>query len=80
MTIQVPADLQMAIHDEARRLGTTPEVYVEQTLRMRLGEQQPPGTEAARSRDQRLQRLLSIARPYGVAHSNEALSSEALYD
>jgi len=80
MTINLTPDLETAVALEARRLGTTPEVYVEHTLRMRLREQQPPGVEAAHSREQRLQRLLSIARPYGVAHSNEALSSEGLYD
>jgi len=85
MTIQLPADLQSAITDEARRLSVSPAQLVEQTLRQHfaasacqeLTAQQPPLLEP---RDDWERRLRAIAIPCGISLSNEDLSSEGLYD
>ena len=80
MSINLAPDLERAVTDEARRLGTTPEGFVEQTLRQRIAETRQPKATAVEDREERLQRLLSIVRTYGISHTNESLSSEGLYD
>ena len=80
MSINLTPDLERAITNEARRLGTTPEVLIEQTLRQRVGESGQSREPVVEGREQRLQRLLSVVRHHGVSHTNESLSSEGLYD
>jgi hypothetical protein len=83
MTIQLPADLETAVQQEAIRLGITPESLVEETLRQWLANGKSPlpvSEPTLKPSDDWERRLLAIARPCGVALSNEALSSEGLYD
>jgi hypothetical protein len=78
MTIQLSADIEAAIVNQAARLGTTPEQFVEQALRERLQTAKQPQTGP--QIEGKLHRLIAVARPCGVALSNDALSSEGLYD
>jgi hypothetical protein len=78
MTIQLPPEIEAAVAQEAERLGTTPQSFVEQTLRARLSIQLPAGLKPEVAA--KLNRLLSIARPCGISLSDEDLSSERLYD
>jgi hypothetical protein len=78
MTINLSAELGEAILSEAKRLGTTPDLVVEQALREKLAK--PAAQSPLIPRDEWERRLLSIARPCGVSLSNEALSREELYD
>lgn len=83
MTIYLPLDLEAAIRVEATRLGTTPQSLVEETLRKSVARSADATAEIKPSLepiDDWERRLLAIARPCGVSLSNEALSSEALYD
>ena len=80
MTIQLPADLGNAVAGEARRLGTTPERYVEQALRQQLSANSVAPAKPGEPCDDFETWLRSIARPCGVSLSDEALSSEGLYD
>lgn len=80
MSINLTPDLEQAVSQEALRLGITPEGFVEQTLRQHLAERQQSNDAGDANPERRLQRLLSIVRPYGVAHTHDSLSSEGLYD
>ena len=75
MTISLPADLEAAVVAEAQRLGMTPESFVIQVLRERLGLATSPRPLPFEPRDQWERDLLAMASPCGVA-----LSDEALYD
>ncbi len=76
MVITVDPDLEAALNDLARKQGVTPEVLALQALRERFL------APALRSlpRDEWERRLRSAATDCGVSLSNEAVSSEGLYD
>lgn len=80
MTINLSADLEAAVADEAQRLGTTPDRIVELALRERLRPQVVQPSPRAPNPDERLQRILAATKECGISLSNEALSSEGLYD
>jgi hypothetical protein len=76
MVITVGPDLEAALNDLARKQGVAPEVLALQALRERFLAPVapiPPGDERAR-------RLRSAATDCGVSLSNEAVSSEGLYE
>lgn len=75
MVITVDPDLEAALNDLARKQGVAPEVLAVQALRERFlaPTQIPP-------RDEWERRLRSAATDCGVSLSNEAVSSEGLYD
>ncbi len=75
MVITVGPDLEAALNDFARKRGIAPEVLALQTLRERFLA--PALTQA---RDEWERRLRSAASDCGVSLSNEAVSSEGLYD
>lgn len=80
MTINLSADLEAAVADEAQRLGTTPDRIVELALQERLRPQVVQSSPRAPNPDERLQRILAATKECGISLSNEALSSEGLYD
>jgi hypothetical protein len=76
MVITVGHDLEAALIDLARKQGIAPEVLALQALRERFlapALVPPP-------RDAWERRLRSAATDCGVSLSNEAVSSEGLYD
>jgi hypothetical protein len=76
MKITLGPDLEAALNDQARREGVTPEVLALNALRERfLG----PGQQI-QQRDEWERRLRSAATDCGVSLSNEAVSSEGLYE
>jgi hypothetical protein len=76
MVITVGPDLEAALSELARQQGVVPEALALQALRERfLG----PGS-GRQPRDEWERRLRSAATDCGVSLSNEAVSSEGLYD
>jgi hypothetical protein len=75
MVINLPPPLEAAISEGARRRGVTPEVLALEALR----EHFLPAA-VLQPRDEWERRLLEAATDCGVSLSNEALSSEGLYD
>jgi hypothetical protein len=81
MTVQLTPDLEAAVTDEARRSGTTPELVVQRAIQDHLrGRVSPPKPDSAAAAQEKMKRILAVARDFGVSHSNEALSSQGLYD
>lgn len=76
MTITLPSDVVEAINVRAQQLGTSVEVIAVQALR----EKFPRVLRPFEPRDDWERRLLEIGSDCGVSLSNEALSSEGLYD
>jgi hypothetical protein len=76
MVIPLEPDLESALNDLAHQQGVAPEVLVLNALRERFL------TPALRiqPRDEWERRLLAIASDCGVSLSNEAVSSEGLYE
>lgn len=80
MTVQLTPDLEAAVTDEAQRLGTTPELVVQRALQDHLrGRVSSPKPDSAAAQE-KMKRILAVARDFGISHSNEALSSQGLYD
>ena len=80
MTITLTSDLEKVVLQRANDRGITPEAVVLDALREKLA---PGSAELARilePRDDWERRLLSLGTPCGVSVSDEALSSEGLYD
>ena len=72
MTVELPPEVEQAIAEQAKRQGTTPEALVVDTLRRKF--------EPIVARDEWEARILSIGTDCGVSLSDEAVSSEGLYD
>ncbi len=80
MTITLTSDLEKVVLQMAHDQGTTPEAIVLNAIRENL---RPGPSELARilqPRDEWERRLLSVGTPCGVSASDEALSSEGLYE
>jgi hypothetical protein len=76
MTITLAPDLEAALNDLACRQGVAPEILALNALRERfLGP-----TQRLQPRDEWERRLLEAASDCGVALSDEAVSSEGLYE
>ena len=76
MQIELPADLEAALKSAAQKEGLTPENLAIKALRDRF----LPRVYDLTPRDEWERQLLSIGIDCGVSLSNEALSSEGLYD
>jgi hypothetical protein len=76
MVITLGPDLEAALNDLARKQGVAPEVLALNALRERFLPRPLP----IEPRDEWERRLLSAASDCGVSLSNEAVSSEGLYD
>jgi hypothetical protein len=75
MVITLEPDLEAALSEQARKRGVAPEALALQALRERF-----LGPVVAPPRDEWERRLRSAATDCGVSLSNEAVSSEGLYD
>ena len=76
MVITLTPDLESALNDAARKQGVAPETLALNVLRERF----VPRVFDLTPRDEWERQLLALAKDCGVSHSNEALSSEGLYD
>jgi hypothetical protein len=76
MVITIEPDLEAALNNEAHKLEIAPEVLALHFLRQRF----LPHTLVDEPRDEWERLLRQAATDCGVALSNEAVSSEGLYD
>lgn len=76
MVITLAPDLEAALNDQARRQGVAPEVLALNALRERFFG---PALQV-QPRDEWERELLAAATDCGVSLSNEAVSSEGLYE
>ena len=76
MTITLGTDLEAALNEQARKQGVAPEELAVKALRERFLSR----TQPIEPRDDWERRLLAMGSDCGVALSNEALSSEGLYE
>lgn len=75
MVVTLDPKLETAVQEQAHRQGVAPEELVLSILRERF-----LAVALLKPRDDWERGLLGAARPWGVSLSNNALSSEALYD
>lgn len=80
MTITLTPELEQAIVQSARRDGIAPETMVLDAIREKLAQGPLQLAKILEPRDDWERRLLGVGTPCGVAVSDEALSSEGLYD
>ena len=76
MVITLGPDLEAALNDAARKEGVAPEALAINALRERFVVRKYD----LEPRDDWERQLLALAKDCGVSHTNEALSSEGLYD
>ncbi len=76
MTITLGTDLEAALKEQARKQGVAPEALAINVLRERFLSR----TQPIEPRDDWERRLLAMGSDCGVVLSNEALSSEGLYE
>ena len=76
MTVALGPDVEAALKEEAQRQGVSPEALALRILREKLAA--PAGPDAPRDEWERL--VLGLGTDCGVSLSNEALSSEGLYE
>jgi hypothetical protein len=76
MVIAIDPALERALHEAARRQGLTAEVLALKTLKERFLTIEALGEPC----DEWERRLRDAAKDYGVSLSDEAVSSEGIYD
>lgn len=76
MVITPNAELEAALHQQARKNGVVPEELALDVLKERF----LPPTLTLQARDEWERGLLEASRPCGVSLPNSALSSDGLYD
>ncbi len=76
MVVTLSPDLEIALKAAAQRAGISPESLALDALRQRFLVSRP----IIEPRDDWERALLAIGRPYGANLSNEALSSEGIYE
>ena len=80
-TITLTPDIEQGVTKRAQELGMTPEHLVLEKLRAEFAPaEQQPQSRPFEPQDEWERRLLSIGINCGVSLSNEAVSSEGLYD
>jgi hypothetical protein len=80
MTITLTPDLEKVVLQKAHEQGSTPETVVLNAIREKLGPKSLDLAGILEPRDEWERRLLSVGTPCGVSVSDEALSSEGLYE
>jgi hypothetical protein len=80
MTITLTPDVEKIVLQKAHEQGTTPEAVVLGAIREKLGLGPSGLARVLEPRDDWERRLLSVGTPCGVSVSDEALSSQGLYD
>ncbi len=76
MVVTLGPELESALKEAAQRTGTTPESLALDTLRQRFLASAP----RIQARDEWEQGILDVATDCGVSLSNEAVSSEGIYE
>jgi hypothetical protein len=76
MVIKLDPNLEAALTERARQAGVPPDVLALQTLRDRF----LPSTSMHEGEDEWVRRLRSVATDCGVSLSDEAVSSEGIYE
>ena len=79
MTIALTPDLEQRVAQKAYKLGTTPENFILSIIQEEFAAplSKPPSFEP---QDEWERRLLGIGIDCGISLSNEAVSSEGLYE
>ncbi len=80
MTITLTSDLEKVVLQRARDRATTPEAVVLDAIKEQLGLGRSSPLLIPEPRDDWERRLLDVGTPCGVSVSDEALSSEGLYE
>jgi hypothetical protein len=80
MTITLTPDIEKAVIERANEQNTSPETIVLDALRAKFRSDPVRDVKELEPRDEWEALLLSIGTPCGVSPSDEALSSEGLYD
>ncbi len=80
VTITLTPHLQQAVIQRAREQQTSPETVILDALREKLSQPGPDHRSSAQVPDEWKIRLRKLASRCGVSLSNEAVSSEGLYD
>ena len=75
MVLTLPAPLEAALTDQARRKGVTPEALALDVLRQHIVPISPPVPQ-----DEWERGLLALGIDCGVSLTDEQLSREAMYD
>ena len=76
MTITIPKQLEIAVGEQAKRRGVAPEALALEAIRERFMPSAPSEDE----HEAWMKKLRGAASECGVSLSNEAISSEGLYD
>ena len=80
VTITLTPNLEQAVVQRARERRTTPEAVILDALREKLSRPESEHQSPAPSADEWKIRLRKLATRCGVSLSNEAVSTEGLYD
>jgi hypothetical protein len=78
MTIKLTAEIEQAVTAEARRLHTTPERWITSVLELHL--QNASSRRCPETPEDRIALLSSLPVDCGITLSDEAVSSDGLYD
>jgi len=76
LTLALRPEVEAALQERARREGLSPESMALKILLEKLA----PNPALPEPRDEWERRLLAMGKDYGVSLSNEAVSSEGIYD
>jgi hypothetical protein len=80
MIIALTPDISNALNEKARQQGTTPEALALSVLREKLALPAAPGSIPLQPADAWEERVVRAAIDCGVSLSNEAVSSEGIYE
>ena len=78
MTIALTPDLEQRVAQKAHKLGTTPENFILSIIQEEFAA--PDSKKSFEPQDEWERRLLGIGIDCGISLSNEAVSSEGLYE
>ena len=80
MTIMLNPEIVQALTEAAHRRGINPEAYLLDLLHGKLGMASTSTLASLQPADEWEEKLLSMASDCGTSLSNEAVSSEGLYE
>ncbi len=80
MTLTLAPDIETLVTETARERGKTPGEFIDHFLRENLMPKPRQPINGITPRDDWEERILKLGAPSGVSLSNEAVSSEGIYD